>query len=259
MIAGILTGNLEIEDNLQILKSLGYDGLQFDFNDLQINMLNKNFVLDEGTHQAFQNFKDKINNIGLPILAFHTFYPLGESSEIVFENFKKYSEYMKEVNCKYLILHISAYSENKEYFEKAIITLKQIKYHFLQNDLLLLLENDHPPSLFVNLDDITRVNDKLHLDLCLDVSHALQSNLDLNTFFYTLKTKIKVIHLSDYSGGKAHLSIGEGVIESQNCFRDILLSDNLKVLEVSRSLVNSKDRDEIIKVYSDSLNKIRDY
>lgn len=252
MIAGILTRSLEREDNLQILKNLSYDGLQFDFNDL-LNMFEKKFLLDEETHQVFQNFKNKIDNIGLPVLAFHTFYPLGELSGIVIENFKKYSRYMKELKCKFLILHVSAYSDNKADFENAIETLKEVKKYFLLQGQEILLENDHPPSLFINVEEIKKVTDKVKLNLCLDVSHALQSNLDLNNVFYELKDRIKAFHISDCLDGKTHLGVGEGVLKNQKCFREIVSSNALKVLEISRSLMNAKDRDGIIKVYSDSL------
>ena len=183
MIVGVPTRSLSIEENLKILKRIGFDGFQFDLSSCGIDTLKKGFLLDEEEDKCVKNIKKLSDELEFPVLALHTFYPLNVDENVVIKTFEKNLEYLKSLNCRYLILHISGYCDDKERLNQAINCLKELEYLYKKSGCEILLENDHKPSLFITIKDIEKVNAKLNFNLCFDTTHAMQSDVDIDEFW----------------------------------------------------------------------------
>ena len=251
-IVGVPSQRLEIKENLKILKNIGYDGFQFDLSSCGIDTLKKGFLLDSKDDQCIQKIKKLSNSLNFPVRAIHTFYPLNSEESIVIKTFQKNLKYLKTLNCKYIILHISGYCDDKKRLNQAINCLNKIKEIYKNERCEILLENDHKPSLFITIKDIETITSKLELNLCFDVTHAMQSNVNIDDFYSKFIDKIKAIHLSDYNKGKPHLEIGTGILKEFDCFKKIIHSNKLIILEVGKDIKKAKTKKEIIKIYKNS-------
>ncbi len=256
MIIGVPTRSLEIEENLEILKKIGFDGFQFDLSICGIDTLKKEFLLKDEDDKCLEKVKKLSEKLNFPVVAIHTFYPLNSKEDIIIKTFKKYLEYLKKLNCKYLILHISGYCEDRIRLKQAINCLNKLKNIYKENKCEILLENDHKPSLFITIDNIEKINTKLNLNLCFDTTHAMQSNVDLDAFWNKFKNKIKVIHLSDFKDGKAHKEIGSGILKQFKCYKEIIKSNKLLFLEVGKDFKRAKSKEEAIKVWENSFLEV---
>ena len=148
--------------------------------------------------------------------------------------------------------HISAYSENKERLKQAISCLNKVKKTYKKEECEILLENDHEPSLFITIDDIESITSKLNLNLCFDTTHAMQSDVNIDEFYLKFKENIKAVHLSDFKEGKSHKEIGTGILKQFNCYKEIIQSNKLLILEVGKDIRRAKSKEEIIKIYKNS-------
>lgn len=256
MIVGVPTRSLSIEENLKILKRIGFDGFQFDLSSCGIDTLKKGFLLDEEEDKCVKNIKKLSDELEFPVLALHTFYPLNVDENVVIKTFEKNLEYLKSLNCRYLILHISGYCDDKERLNQAINCLKELEYLYKKSGCEILLENDHKPSLFITIKDIEKVNAKLNFNLCFDTTHAMQSDVDIDEFWKQFNDKIKAIHLSDFKDGKAHKEIGTGILQQFNCYKEIINSDKLLILEVGKDFKRAKSKEESIKVWENSFLEV---
>jgi len=257
MIVGNPSRRLSFEENLRILKRIGFDGFQLDLISYGIETLKKGFQLDAEDDKAINKIKELSNKFKFHVLALHTFYPLNTSKDIVIKTFEKNLEYLKILNCKYLILHISGYCDDKERLKQAIDCLNQIESIYKKNNCEILLENDHKPSLFITIKDIEKVLSKLNFNLCFDTAHAMQSDVDLDDFWKRFKKKIKAIHLSDYKDGKTHKEIGTGILKQFKCYKEIINSDKIIILEVGKDFKRAKSKEESIKVWENSFLEIK--
>jgi sugar phosphate isomerase/epimerase len=257
MIVGVPSRILPIEENLKILKKIGYDGFQFDLSSCGIDTLKKGFILDSEEDKCIKKIEKLSKDLDFPVLALHTFYPSNSKEDVVIKTFKKNLDYLKILDCKYLIIHISGYSEDKIRLKQAMDCLNKVKDIYTKKGCDILLENDHKPSLFITIKDIEEINSKLNLNLCFDTTHAMQSNVCLDKFYSKFNKKIKAIHLSDFKDGKAHKEIGTGILKKFSCFEKIIKSNKLLILEVGKDVRRAKSKKEIIEVYKNSFLEVK--
>ncbi|MBT7102663.1 sugar phosphate isomerase/epimerase [archaeon] len=257
MIVGVPSRTLPIKKNLKILKKIGYDGFQFDLSVCGIDTFKKSFLLDSEEDKCVKKIKKLSQDLNFPVLAAHTFYPLNSEDDTIIETFKKHLEHLKILNCKYLILHISGYNKDKQRLKKAINNLNKIKSIYKKKGCEILLENDHKPSLFITIKDIEKITSKIKLNLCFDVTHAMQSNVNLDNFYSKFNKKIKAFHLSDFKEGKAHKEIGTGILKKFNCFKKIIASKKLLILEVGKDVKKAKTMKEVTKIYKNSFLEVK--
>ena len=116
----------------------------------------------------------------------------------------------------------------------------------------ILLENDHKPSLFITINDIESILSQLDLNLCFDVTHAMQSNVNLDELYSKFSNKIRAFHLSDFKNGKPHKEIGTGILKEFDCYKKIINSNKLLILEVGKDIRKAKSTKEIIQIYENS-------
>jgi len=256
MIVGVPSRTIPIKENLKILKEIGYDGFQFDLSSCGIDTLKKDFLLNKEDDRCVQEIKTLSHNLDFPVLALHTFYPIHSDEAVTIQTFEKYLEYLRILNCKYLILHISGYSNDKKRFNQAISCLKKSKDIYKKKNCEILLENDHEPSLFITIEDIKSTTSKIDLNLCFDVTHAMQSDVNIDNFYSKFKQRIRAVHLSDYKKGRAHKEIGTGILKQFDCYREIINSNKLLILEVGKDVKRAKSRKEAIKVYKNSFLEV---
>ena len=69
----------------------------------------------------------------------HTFYPLNVDENVIIKTFEKNLEYLKILNSKYLILHISGYCDVEERLNQAINCLKKLEDLYKESDCEILL------------------------------------------------------------------------------------------------------------------------
>jgi sugar phosphate isomerase/epimerase len=257
MIVGVPTRKLPLEENLKILKEIGFDGFQLDLSSCGIDTLKKGFLLDSEDDSAIENVKKLSKKLNFPVLALHTFYPLNFEKNTVIQVLKKNLNYLKTLNCKYLILHISGYCDDAERLKQAISCLDQASKEYKENGCEILLENDHKPSLFITIKNIEDVLSELSINLCFDTTHAMQSDVDLDTFWATFKDKIKAIHLSDFRDGKPHKEIGTGILKQFDCYEEIKKSNKLLILELGKDFQRAKSKEDAIKVWKNSFIEVR--
>ncbi|MCW8966434.1 MAG: sugar phosphate isomerase/epimerase [Candidatus Pacearchaeota archaeon] len=256
MIVGVPTRSLPVEENLKTFKKIGFDGFQFDLSSCGIDTLKKGFLLEEEEDKCVEEIKNLSDKLKFPVLALHTFYPLNADENVVIKTFEKNLEYLKILNCKYLILHISGYCDDKKRLNQAITCLKKIENLYEKSGSEILLENDHKPSLFITIKDIEKVNAKLNFNLCFDTTHAMQSDVDVDEFWKKFNNKIKAIHLSDFKDGKAHKEIGTGILQQFESYVEIINSDKLLILEVGKDFKRAKSKEEAIKVWENSFLEV---
>jgi len=252
MIVGVPSSTLKIEENLNILKKIGYDGFQFDLSSCGIDTFEKKFVFDSEDDKCVERIKKLSSELDFPVLAFHSFYPLDCEDEAVKDVFRKSLEYLEILGCKYLVLHISGYCEDKKRLEQAVRCLREVKNLYQEKGCEILLENDHKPSLFITIEDIERIVSEANLNLCFDVSHAMQSDVDLDEFWLKFEDKIKAVHLSDFKDGKPHLEVGTGILRESRCFEKIVDSDKLLILEVGKDIKKAGSREKVVQIYKNS-------
>jgi len=260
MIVGDLTRKIPLEENLKILKEIGYDGFQLDlcyFVDSLEKRLERRFLIEEKDDAHVKEVKALSDKLKFPVLAMHTFFPITEDKNLITNTFEKHLEYLKTLNCKYLILHISGYTDDKAKLHRAIDILKEVKPLYEKEGHEILLENDHSPSLFITIDDIKGITKETNLNLCMDTSHAMQSNVNLDVFYNNFKDKIKAIHFSDYKDGKPHKEIGTGILKQFDCYKEIIKLNKPLILEVGKDIKNAKSKEEIIKIYKNSFLEVK--
>jgi len=260
MILGAPSRSLSLEENLKIFKEIGYNGWQLDlcfFVNKLDERLKKCFLLDSQDDEHIKKVKYLSEKVQFPVLAMHTFFPISENKNLIIKNFEKHLKYLQILKCKYLILHISGYSNNQTKLQNAINILKEVKTIYEQKGCEILLENDHDQSLFITTTDIKQVTSQIKLNLCFDTSHAMQSDVNLDEFWNEFKDKIKAIHLSDFKDGKAHKEIGTGILKQFKCYKEIINSNKLLILEVGKDFKRAKSKEQSIKVWENSFLEVK--
>ena len=122
-----------------MLKKIGFEGFQFDLSSCGIDTLKKGFLLDDEEDERVEYVKRISEELQFPVLAFHTFYPLSEGDGVVIKTFERYLGYLKKLSCKYLVLHISGYCEDRKRLNQAISCLNSIGDIYYKSGYEILL------------------------------------------------------------------------------------------------------------------------
>lgn len=226
-----------LEELLSLVKALGFEHMQFSFVHYGIN--DDNPFIDDSFIDKAKEIKNTAENYGLTFPVIHGWLPSTEEAVKILGIYLKVRELLSS---RYIVIH------PKDEINLHFI-IKLVENH--QSKQFLLIENVAEPAFKMDLTDVNQII-KAKINLCFDTCHALEKNLDIDSFLTKFKRYIKVVHLSDFDGEKRHLSIGTSKITAD--FVNELPDEVIVVFEHK-----AKFADEYSEAYGTSLERFMRY
>lgn len=138
-------------------------------------------------------------------------------SAISLERVRKSLDIALKLNCKGVIFHTNyiTWMKDEKYQTNWVNKNKEIYLKLIEEykDLEIYIENmfDDSPDLLYRL--VSEINHE-RIGVCLDVAHAMISNIDISEWFNKLNKYIKHIHINDNDRKiDSHTEIGKGLID----------------------------------------------
>jgi sugar phosphate isomerase/epimerase len=225
------------KDEVEFAKANGFDFMQLWYD-------NNGFSF----HEDDENPIELINEFGFPTII-HAVLNINEFEEHI----PKLREILKKLGHKELIIH--PISDNSPITEHSLDELiEQIDFalkELSKDDVVIYLENNSKLNpIFTETEEIEKMfGVHNNLEFLLDIAHI--DGLDHLKAMVTAK-KPKVLHIADkhFDILHEHLPIGDGEIDFETIFKDILINFDGKivfeVVETDEDIVKSKNTIERI-------------
>lgn len=232
---------------------LGISALLFNLEEA-LNLCEKNpsiTHIELGIDNIYQcdeldKYKERINDLNLS-LSIHLPMELNSCENIKYisdswiDFFMNIKQKLNNFDIKYYNLHLGyvitnrLYKNRNKYLDNSVKFLDKISY---EKDINISIEN-----VYSNLGDFSNVGNKAYdfeyifnkienenIWFCYDTGHNLINNDD---YINKLKSKTKVIHLSDNDGIKdIHIGIGKGILSLNHIKEVIKLNPKYMILEI---------------------------
>jgi endonuclease IV len=185
-----------MENNIRILKKLGYKMIRYDPNTAIYRMVRAGTPLE-----IFKRDLEVVTDAGMSIEEFHCY---AFDFKTFSERFDDLLEMMKLAEVRHYVQHISRdMLAHKEEMNELIKRLKENKIHFC-------IENEFVWEGFSAVcTSIEKTEEVLktfpEAMFCLDTGHAFKTGVDPYEYYKRFQEKVQVIHLHDFKGGQDHL------------------------------------------------------
>ena len=132
----------------------------------------------------------------------------------------KTAEYCSELNSELMVLHIlnrSAYNLFSNNIEKVCCFIENMSEKFRSRGVKILLENligsGAPGEFECTIPELKRVFGSLDIGFCIDISHSVLTNQDIENEIRIAGDKLLSVHVSSTDGkNDLHLPLDQGVI-----------------------------------------------